>query len=120
MFAVSGIMQAILLFMCIAWKIRQKRLHIDDFGHPLPLPESEHNPVLREGDTGVSVPTAVGQALNDQVYQDPEEMDEQRTEPDAEIVRAMMGEDTPLLKKARQRGVEDTNAPWWKRRFGRN
>ncbi|KAL4071822.1 hypothetical protein V8B97DRAFT_1481451 [Scleroderma yunnanense] len=35
MYAVSAIMQAILLFMCFAWKIRQRRLGIDDFGRPL-------------------------------------------------------------------------------------
>ncbi|KAH7882883.1 hypothetical protein F5I97DRAFT_1938811 [Phlebopus sp. FC_14] len=35
MYAVSGIMQASLLLMCFAWKIRQRRLGIDDFGRPL-------------------------------------------------------------------------------------
>jgi hypothetical protein len=35
MYAVSGIMQAILLGMCITWKLRQRRLGVDDFGHPL-------------------------------------------------------------------------------------
>jgi len=34
-FAVAGIMQASLLCMCIAWKFRQRRLKIDDFGRPL-------------------------------------------------------------------------------------
>jgi hypothetical protein len=28
-------MQAILLGMCITWHYRQRRLRIDDFGHPL-------------------------------------------------------------------------------------
>lgn len=28
-------MQGSLLVMCIVWKVRQHRLHIDDFGHPL-------------------------------------------------------------------------------------
>ena len=35
MYAVSAIMQACLLFMCFAWKVRQRRLGIDDFGRPL-------------------------------------------------------------------------------------
>lgn len=35
MYAVSAVMQACLLFMCFAWKIRQRRLGIDDFGRPL-------------------------------------------------------------------------------------
>lgn len=34
-YAVSAVMQASLLFMCFAWKIRQHRLGIDDFGRPL-------------------------------------------------------------------------------------
>jgi len=34
-FAVAGLMQGSLLIMCIIWKFRQRRLHIDDFGHPL-------------------------------------------------------------------------------------
>lgn len=34
-FAVSGIMQAILLGMCLVWKARQRRLDIDDFGEPV-------------------------------------------------------------------------------------
>ena len=35
MYAVSAIMQACLLFVCFAWKVRQRRLGIDDFGRPL-------------------------------------------------------------------------------------
>lgn len=35
MYAVSAVMQGILLVMCFAWKIRQRRLGIDDFGRPL-------------------------------------------------------------------------------------
>ncbi|KAH9974375.1 hypothetical protein BGW80DRAFT_1436912 [Lactifluus volemus] len=42
MFLVAAIMQGILLVMCLVWKVRQRKNHIDDFGHPLtdrPLPE---------------------------------------------------------------------------------
>jgi hypothetical protein len=42
MFLVAAIMQGILLVMCLCWKVRQRRLRIDDFGHPLrdaPLPD---------------------------------------------------------------------------------
>ena len=35
MFLVAAIMQGILLVMCLCWKVRQRRLCIDDFGHPL-------------------------------------------------------------------------------------
>lgn len=35
MFAMAGIMQGILLVMCLFWKRRQSRLGIDDYGRPL-------------------------------------------------------------------------------------
>ncbi|KIJ62104.1 hypothetical protein HYDPIDRAFT_189188 [Hydnomerulius pinastri MD-312] len=35
MYAVSAVMQASLLLMCIIWRMRQRRLGIDDFGRPL-------------------------------------------------------------------------------------
>ncbi|CAK5278264.1 unnamed protein product [Mycena citricolor] len=35
-YAVAGMMQFTLLGICVAWKLRQRRLHIDDFGEPLP------------------------------------------------------------------------------------
>ncbi|KAF7334467.1 hypothetical protein MVEN_02276200 [Mycena venus] len=38
-YAVAGMMQFTLLSICIAWKVRQHRLHIDDFGVPI-HPES--------------------------------------------------------------------------------
>jgi uncharacterized protein with PQ loop repeat len=34
-YAVAGIMQGMLLAMCIIWKLRQSKLAIDDFGNPL-------------------------------------------------------------------------------------
>jgi len=42
-FAVAGVMQGSLLVMCIAWKLRQRRLGLDDFGHSLSLTESNAN-----------------------------------------------------------------------------
>jgi len=102
MFAVSGIMQAILLIMCIAWKLRQRRLHIDDFGHPIPLNADDPSaPLLVAGVAGLPVSNAVGQAMQDEVYEDEDGMQEQV--PDIEIVRAMLGEDTPLLKGGKRR-----------------
>ena len=88
MFAVSGIMQAMLLVMCICWKVRQRRLGIDDFGHPLsssPLPQTaDESPNDEENGVGGERFSSV---------------------PDEEIVRAMMGEDTPLLKHGKRRGL---------------
>lgn len=34
-FAVAGVMQGMLLGMCLAWKQRQHKLGLDDFGHPV-------------------------------------------------------------------------------------
>lgn len=34
-YATAGVMQGTLLVMCLAWKARQARLGIDDFGKPL-------------------------------------------------------------------------------------
>lgn len=73
-YAAAGIMQGSLLVMCIAWKVRQKRLDIDDFGRPLHSREredhdetrseatiqpasaaqSETTPLLANGDQGVN------------------------------------------------------------------
>lgn len=35
----TGILQSILLGLCVAWRIRERRLGIDDYGQPL-VPES--------------------------------------------------------------------------------
>ncbi|QRV84523.1 PQ-loop repeat-containing protein 1 [Ceratobasidium sp. AG-Ba] len=43
MFAMAGFMQGLLLIMCLAWKRRQARLGIDDYGRPL---EGERAPLL--------------------------------------------------------------------------
>ncbi|KLO12529.1 hypothetical protein SCHPADRAFT_875428 [Schizopora paradoxa] len=104
MFAVSGVMQATLLIMCIAWKFRQRRLHIDDFGHPLPLDADDPSaPLLVAGDAGLPVSNAMGQAMRDEVYEDEAGMQEEVS--DIEIVRAMLGENTPLLKGGRRRNT---------------
>jgi len=60
---VSAVMQACLLVMCFAWKIRQRRLGIDDFGRPLggagevaieeTLSEEDSVSVVIEGDEAV-------------------------------------------------------------------
>lgn len=53
-YAVTGVLQAGLLAMCIAWKSRQARLGIDDFGRPLVGPglaaaPDERTALLPEG-----------------------------------------------------------------------
>ncbi|KAJ7186578.1 hypothetical protein C8R46DRAFT_1273255 [Mycena filopes] len=42
-YAVAGLMQFTLLSICIAWKLRQRRLRIDDFGASLDSPPSAPN-----------------------------------------------------------------------------
>ncbi|KAJ6452241.1 hypothetical protein C8R45DRAFT_1040991 [Mycena sanguinolenta] len=49
-YAVAGLMQFTLLSICLAWKLRQHHLHIDDFGAPihpesLPPPSSGFAPI---------------------------------------------------------------------------
>ncbi len=54
MFLVAAIMQGILLIMCLCWKVRQRSLRIDDFGHPLrnsPLPELPSPDGLDDGES---------------------------------------------------------------------
>jgi hypothetical protein len=54
MFLVAAIMQGFLLIMCICWKVRQQKLRIDDFGHPLrnsPLPELPSADRLDDGES---------------------------------------------------------------------
>ena len=51
-FAAAGLLQAVLLVMCVFWKKRQAKLGIDDYGKPLPLEGSNGEPVVpRDGDT---------------------------------------------------------------------
>lgn len=77
MYAVSAVMQACLLLMCFAWKIRQGRLGIDDFGRP--LGEAAEVPV--EGATRT-----------------PSEEDGVSVVIEGEIGDEAVREDTPLLK----------------------
>ncbi|KAK7017607.1 hypothetical protein R3P38DRAFT_2540037 [Favolaschia claudopus] len=54
-YAVAGLMQFTLLSICITWKIRQHRLHIDDFGmpiHPETLPPPSTGPFSAPGGEG--------------------------------------------------------------------
>jgi hypothetical protein len=54
MFLVAAIMQGILLIMCLCWRVRQRKLRIDDFGRPLrnsPLPELPITDGLNDGES---------------------------------------------------------------------
>lgn len=89
MFAVSGVMQAILLIMCIAWKIRQRRLNIDDFGHPL-YPTSEDSDPSHTNVHGSS--------------QESEHGEEQAPLTTEELAQAIIDERAPLLRNDSRAG----------------
>ncbi|KAI0267314.1 hypothetical protein BC834DRAFT_968836 [Gloeopeniophorella convolvens] len=67
MFLVAAIMQGMLLAMCIFWKVRQDRLHIDDFGHPLPGAPPPEPPVTHGPDGDQPVEEAVEEAIEDDI-----------------------------------------------------
>jgi hypothetical protein len=71
-------MQCTLLIMCIAWRHRQHKLGIDDFGHPLhDGDEREYEESEARGGGGVAGPEG---------YRDGDDI--------------VSGEDTPLLVKS--------------------
>ncbi|KIO02541.1 hypothetical protein M404DRAFT_1002150 [Pisolithus tinctorius Marx 270] len=82
MYAVSAVMQACLLLMCLMWKIRQRRLHIDDFGRPLGQPPSPGSPGAQ---------SILPAESDDEEFED--HVDVRVVEESGEA-----GEDTPLLK----------------------
>ncbi|KAF7313199.1 hypothetical protein MKEN_01006400 [Mycena kentingensis (nom. inval.)] len=119
-FAVAGMMQFSLLSICIAWKLRQRRLQIDDFGQPLDdaaatSPElgsdteadgysATEEPVpglvLEEEEDAVAVRMALESALGDAVAGDVRES------------VAEASESTPLLGACGQETAKSTSS-WW-------
>jgi hypothetical protein len=96
MFLVAAIMQGILLAMCLCWKVRQRKLRIDDFGRPLrdsPLP-------ALPADEGESV---VGS-------------DEDSMEEDIISISAEEAEQAPLLTNRRRR--RRLRLRWWNKLLG--
>ena len=88
--------------MCLMWRVRQRKLGIDDFGNPLEPQESSSPPLLdsdpdspvevvRGPDEGVPVQQAVETAVESDV----------RTPEDGEDGA---GEQTPLLKRNGKNG----------------
>jgi len=99
MFLVAAIMQGVLLFLCICWKVRQRKLHIDDFGHPLgtefPLPEP---PITQESED---------RELVDEVVEDVDE--------DLVSISYEDAEQAPLLRDRKKRSKRRW---WWPRWTG--
>ena len=81
--------------MCLFWKARQRKLHIDDFGNPLeptePQLQDSPIPVTRGPSDGERVQDAVVAAVETDV----------RTEPEAPVDDQpdVTDEETPLLKR---------------------
>ncbi|KAI0694120.1 hypothetical protein BC835DRAFT_1415497 [Cytidiella melzeri] len=100
-YAAAGILQGILLVMCIMWKIRQRKLDIDDFGNPLgssqPDLAASPVPVIQGPPDGERVPEAVSAAVESDIYEE---------QPVSEV--------TPLLKQ----DASDKGKTWssWLRR----
>jgi len=104
MFLVAASMQGILLFMCICWKIRQRRLRIDDFGHPLrnsPLPELPSTDRL---DDGESV--------------EEETMEDDSLEEDIVSIGPEEAEQAALLGRRKKRRIRRRR--WWTKWLGNN
>jgi len=98
MFLVAAVMQGILLAMCLCWKVRQRKLRIDDFGHPLrdsPLPE---------------LPVENGELV--------EESDEDSMEGDIVSISAEEAEQTPLIANRRRARSRKLRWRWWNKLLG--
>ncbi|KAH9034737.1 hypothetical protein EDB85DRAFT_1946470 [Lactarius pseudohatsudake] len=100
MFLVAAVMQGILLTLCICWKVRQRRLHIDDFGHPLgiefPPPEP---PITHESEDRGSIDEALEDTFDEDLVSISHE--------EAELA--------PLLRDRRKRSKR---RKWWTRWTG--
>jgi len=108
-FAVAAAMQGSLLVMCFIWKVRQKRLGIDDFGV-----------------THSQLPEAVSDALDDEGGILPESSsseqangDETTDAHDLDARRANVTEQTPLLERSPTGTLHgkdpfEREKPWWK------
>ncbi|EJU01548.1 hypothetical protein DACRYDRAFT_22645 [Dacryopinax primogenitus] len=117
-YAAAGIMQGLLLILCIVWKVRQARLGIDDFGNPLsPPPESHPEPStwglglefgngrgnglvdgLEQGESGppgLGLPELDGQQV-EAAWREAED----RRAAEAQDGEAGAGETTPLIVRA--------------------
>jgi len=100
MFAVAATMQGTLLAMCIIWKLREKRLGIDDFGI---VTDGLPSTVLDATDDALDIPEAPASQTSGRPYE-------------VEAMQPNASEQTPLLERrpaihvklAKQEGK-----PWW-------
>ncbi|KAI0340331.1 hypothetical protein BDW22DRAFT_1360269 [Trametopsis cervina] len=80
-YAAAGLLQGILLVMCIMWKLRQHRLKIDDFGNPLvdEQPDFADSPItVTQGPAdGEDVQDAVSAAVQTDIHWSNEDANEE-------------------------------------------
>lgn len=121
-FAVAGVMQGSLLVMCVVWKIRQQKLGVDDFGHPVDQqsiapPGSEDDVpglVVGEDEDSLAVQAALASALESAVEDDVRDLGithvpEERLPEDAHDAHEV----TPLLSKQPNKQEERPKRWWW-------
>jgi len=81
-YAVAGIMQGMLLAMCIIWKLRQNKLRIDDFGNSLDAGYDVIGGVTISGantDSGASIPSTPAGSDGDERLLEPSTEPSERT-----------------------------------------
>ncbi|KAF7291108.1 hypothetical protein MIND_01253900 [Mycena indigotica] len=119
-FAVAGLMQFTLLSICIAWKLRQRRLCIDDFGQPLSGndPSSISATSVPEPQDGISIEEEIVPGL---VVGEEENVTAVRKALENALGEAVAGdvregtevsETTPLLSEGRE-ASGSTRSAWW-------
>ena len=95
-YATAGIMQGSLLIMCLLWKARQARLHIDDFGNKL---GPDLVVTMTNGDSDDTVEDVETDVIDDAIIGDG------------------VAERTPLLEDAtdsgKRRGLYGQVISWW-------
>jgi len=101
MFLVAAIMQGVLLFMCICWKVRQRRLRIDDFGRPLRNSPLAELPSTDSPDDGESVE---------------ETMEDDSMEEDIVSISPEDAEQAALLGRRKKRKIRRRR--WWAKWLG--
>jgi len=118
-------MQGSLLVMCICWKYRQRRLGVDDFGHPHDPELEGETELLLGSENGIPglaigeedpavVSVALAAALGSAVEADV------RSGGVQEVEEGPVGEETPLLGSSKNGKLDEGNhgvrwSSWFKR-----
>ncbi|KAJ6602681.1 hypothetical protein DFH09DRAFT_1301691 [Mycena vulgaris] len=109
-YAVAGMMQFTLLSICLAWKLRQRRLRVDDFGAPLaPEPGTHLHPDAYRDAAGEEEEEGVpGMVVGAE-----EDAGAVRKALESALGEAVAGDETPLLAQQQAQGKGKARAGWW-------